>query len=132
MNKSLPVIVFRIGMGVLFLLLIGSLFRLQVIKGEYYQRIAESNFVRIRRIIATRGEIYDQKYRPIVMNIPSHNLYLISGKINNIESLAIYLQHHFGIRKEDLHTMVFQQRFKTYEEILLADNIPYETVLALS
>ncbi|MDP2173869.1 MAG: penicillin-binding protein 2 [Candidatus Cloacimonadaceae bacterium] len=132
MNKSTPILVFRICMGVLFLLLISFLFRLQVVKGEYYQRIAESNFVRIRRIIATRGEIYDKKYRPIVMNIPSHNLYLISGKIGNTNALASFLQINFGIAKDDLLKRVFEQRFKTYEEILLADNITYETVLALS
>ena len=30
-----------------------------VLKGDYYRRIAESNFARIRRVVATRGEIYD-------------------------------------------------------------------------
>jgi penicillin-binding protein 2 len=52
--------------------LLGALFRLQVIKGDEYRRIAESNFVRIRRVSATRGEIYDSKYRPVAINIPSH------------------------------------------------------------
>ncbi|MCD8480009.1 MAG: hypothetical protein LRZ88_07145 [Candidatus Cloacimonetes bacterium] len=41
-----------------------------------------------RRIVATRGEIYDQKYRPIVQNVPAHNLYLTSGKIRNLQSLS--------------------------------------------
>jgi penicillin-binding protein 2 len=117
---------------VLMIFLLGALFRLQVVKGSYYERIAESNIFRIRRITATRGEIYDCKYRPIVVNIPSHNLYLTSGKIGNTEKLAAFLTTYFGITDEDLHTMVFEQRFKTYEEILLADNISYETVLALS
>ncbi len=132
MIKSIPSMVFRISLGVLMLLLVGILFRLQVVKGAYYERIAESNFVRIRRIVATRGEIYDHKYRPIVVNVPSHNLYLISGKIRNIQALSVFLQLHFGITREELVSLVFQQRFKTYEELLLVDNLPYETVLALS
>lgn len=123
---------FRISLGVLFLLLLGSLFRLQVIGGAYYKRIAESNFVRIRRVTATRGEIYDHKYRPIVINIPSHNLFLTSGKITNVKALGAFLRNWFDIGEEELHQLVFQQRFKTYEEILLAENIPYEKVLALS
>ncbi|HQB97434.1 MAG TPA: penicillin-binding protein 2 [Candidatus Cloacimonadota bacterium] len=130
MTKAIKV--FSIVTGLLFLLLTVSLFRLQVIKGEHYKRVAESNFVRIRRIIATRGEIYDQKYRPIVQNVPSHNLYLISGKIGNLPSLARFLNLHFDINEEDLRQMVIEQRFKTYEEILLADNIEYEKVLSLS
>jgi penicillin-binding protein 2 len=124
--------VFRIVLGVLLLSLAVALFRLQVVKGSYYQRIAESNFVRIRRIVATRGEIYDHKYRPIVVNVPSHNLYLTSGKIGNINALSAFLKLNFGISALELHELVFKQRFKTYEEILLADNIPYEKVLALS
>jgi penicillin-binding protein 2 len=130
MTKAIKV--FTIASAALFLVLIVSLFRLQVIKGEHYKRVAESNFVRIRRIIATRGEIYDQKYRPIVQNVPSHNLYLTSGKIHNLASLARFLSLHFDIAEEELHQMVLEQRFKTYEEILLADNIPYEKVLTLS
>ena len=61
MTRSVQSLVFRVTLGVLFLLLTGALFRLQVLKGEYYGRIAESNFVRIRRVVATRGEIYDSK-----------------------------------------------------------------------
>lgn len=132
MTRSVPTLVFRISLGVLMAVLVGALFRLQVVKGSYYKNVAESNFVRIRRIVATRGEIYDCKYRPIVTNVPSHNLYLTSGKIADTGKLAEFLAANFGIKPEDLRKEVFQQRFKTYEEILLADNIPYETVLALS
>ena len=132
MTRSQPVLIFRLVLGVLFFALLVSLFRLQVIKGSYYKEVAELNFVRIRRIVATRGEIYDSKYRPIVQNIPSQNLFLTSGKIKNFPLLARFLRDNIGITVEELSQMVFKQRFKTYEEILLADNIPYETVLSLS
>jgi len=132
MIKSQATLVYRITLAVLFLLLAGALFRLQVVKGKDFQRIAESNFVRIRRITATRGEIYDHKYRPIAQNVPSHNLYLTSGKIRNLPALSRFLERNFAIPQAELHNLVLKQRFKTYEEILLADNIPYETMLILS
>jgi len=44
----------------------------------------------------------------------------------------VFLKAHFGIEPEELRKLVFEQRFKTYEEILLADNLPYEMILALS
>ncbi|HOH46841.1 MAG TPA: penicillin-binding protein 2, partial [Candidatus Cloacimonadota bacterium] len=90
MIKSSPALIFRIVQALLFLALAVALFRLQVIKGEYYKQAAELNFVRIRRVPATRGEIYDSKYRPIAVNIPSHNLYLTSGKINNLKALVSF------------------------------------------
>lgn len=132
MTKSHAILVYRISLAVLFSLLVMSLFRLQVVKGNTYQRIAESNFVRIRRVVATRGEIYDHKFRPIVSNVPSHNLFLTSGKIHNFPALSRFLARNFGISEAELHELVLKQRFKTYEEILLADNIPYETMLILS
>lgn len=130
--KNLYLNIFRIVLVILILLLVGMLFNLQVVKGTYYQRIAESNFIRIRRIPATRGEIYDCKYRPIVTNIPSYNLYLTSGKISNMDALSSFLAYNFSIDAEELRKMVFEQRFKTYEEILILDNIPYEMVIKLS
>ncbi|NLN85477.1 MAG: penicillin-binding protein 2 [Candidatus Cloacimonetes bacterium] len=132
MIKNFSTLVFKVTLVVLTLILVVALFRLQVLKGEYYRHIAESNFVRIRRVTATRGEIYDCKYRPIVVNIPAHDLYLTTSRINNTERLSVFLKIHFGIEPEELKELIFAQRFKAYEEILLADNLSYDTVVALS
>jgi len=123
---------FRIIMGLLFVVLLIALFRLQVVQGSYYKQIAESNFVRLRRIIATRGEIYDHKYRSIVENIPSQNLYLIPGRIRNFKSLSDFLAQEFGITLEELRQHIEKTRFRSYEDILVAENIPYDNVLTLS
>jgi penicillin-binding protein 2 len=130
MNKASRV--FMIVSIVLFGLLIIALFWLQVIKGEHYKRVAESNFVRIRRLSATRGEIYDHKYRALVQNVPSHNLYLTSGKIHNLPALARFLSLQFDISAEEVTELVLKQRFRTYEEILVVDNVPFEKMLGVS
>ncbi|MFO7659617.1 MAG: penicillin-binding protein 2 [Candidatus Cloacimonadaceae bacterium] len=123
---------FRIIIGLIFTVLIVALFRLQVVQGGYYKQIAESNFVRLRRIIATRGEIYDHKYRPIVQNVPSQNLYLIPGRIGSFQSLADFLEQEFGVTMEELRQHIEKTRFRSYEDILITENISYETVLTLS
>jgi penicillin-binding protein 2 len=130
MTKSTRV--FSIFSLILLAILLVSLFYLQVIRGEYYQQVAESNIFRIRRVFATRGEIYDNKYRPIVQNIPSHDLYLTTNKIGDLNALARFLFLHLQIEEKELMEIVQKQRFKTYEEILIADNIDYEKVLSLS
>ncbi len=129
---SKPTRLFSIFSAILLAILLVSLFRLQVLRGKYYQQVAESNVLRIRRIFATRGEIYDNKYRPIVQNIPSHDLYLTTNKVVDIEALARFLFHHLGIENEELVEIVQKQRFKSYEEILIADNIEYESMLKIS
>ncbi len=132
MDKFSFVHFFRLILGLLFGILVFALFRLQVVQGEYYKQIAESNFVRLRRIIATRGEIYDHKYRSIVKNIPSQNLYLITGRIKNYKALADFLYAEFNITADDLKKLIESLRFRSYEDIIIAENVPYERVLTLS
>ncbi len=123
---------FRILLGLLFVILLIALFYLQVMQGSYYKQIAESNFVRLRRIIATRGEIYDHKYRSIVENVPSQNLYLITGRIRNFKALSDFLTAEFNVGGEELHQIIEKTRFRSYEDVIIAENVPYETVLTLS
>jgi penicillin-binding protein 2 len=132
MNKFSFIHFFRIVMGLLFIILFIALFRLQVVQGEYYKQIAESNFVRLRRIIATRGEFYDHKYRTIVENIPSQNLYLITGRIRNYQGLADFLETEFGIAREELNQLIAKTRFRSYEDVIISENVPYEKVVTLS
>ena len=125
-------LVFKITLGLLFLILVFSLFRLQVVQGERYKQIAEQNYVRIIRVTATRGEIYDSRYRPIVLNVPSQNLHLIASRIKNLPALKVFLHNKLGISEEDLTFQLEKHKFRNYEEILLADNIPFEQALVLS
>ncbi len=109
-----------------------AVFNLQVVQGSYYKEVAENNVVRLRRIIATRGEIYDHKYRPVVVNIPSHTLYLITGQIKDYSKLSAFLSSEFKVEDKELRALIEKTKFRSYEDVLIADNIPYEKVLTLS
>ena len=47
---------------------------LEVIKGEYYQNLAQGNRLRIYSLSAPRGIIYDRFQQPLVYNVPSFDL----------------------------------------------------------
>jgi penicillin-binding protein 2 len=47
---------------------------LQLVKGEYYQNLAQGNRLRIYSLPAPRGIIYDRFQRPLVYNVPSFDL----------------------------------------------------------
>ncbi len=59
-----------------FLVLIGRIYMLQIVRGETYLQKSESNFVQSRRIAHPRGLVFDQAMRPLVDNRPSHDLYM--------------------------------------------------------
>lgn len=68
--------------GIAVLILAGRLFYLQVIKGDYYAKLAESNSVTFVRETAPRGYIYDRNYRAMVTNSPAYSAGIIPFYFN--------------------------------------------------
>ncbi|MFW6211118.1 MAG: penicillin-binding transpeptidase domain-containing protein, partial [bacterium] len=64
-----------IGVCVVFLGM--RLFYLQIIKGSYYKKLADTNCVNLVKDRAPRGYIYDRNYRKIVNNAPSYTVNII-------------------------------------------------------
>lgn len=81
---------------VIFLLLVIRLFYLQIIEGEEYRRLSESNCIRLQNIDAQRGLIYDRNGNLLVDNRPSFDLSIIlkdAGAVSDtVEKIATYLK----------------------------------------
>lgn len=115
-----------------FLVITFCLFRFQVLEGEKFQRIAEHNFVRIQRIEPIRGGIFDRNFNPIALNRPSSNLYILPVRLKNLEEVAQFVSSYFPITAEEIKQKVFEQRFRSYQELLLVQNVDYDTVVEIS
>ncbi len=77
----------------LFLLvLLAKAFYLQVVKGEYYADKARSNMLRRYLVRAPRGRIFDRKGRPLALNRPSFNLYVVPGDVGK-KTMPELLKH---------------------------------------
>ena len=131
MTEKRPQFLFYI-IGFLFFILLFSLFNLQIINGEKYFRIAERNYVRIKTIEPVRGEIFDRKFRPIVTNKPSYNLYIVLGKIRNKTKLIDFIEEHFGSERKNIEEIIRKNRFRLYQEILLVRNVNFEKMVEIS
>lgn len=116
----------------LFLILILSLFKLQIIEGEKYKEIAQKNVVRIQTMYPTRGEIFDRKYRPIVLNKPSYNLYITPGNIEDKDLVAEFVSNTFKGDPEEIKKIIHKNRFRSYQDLLLVQNISYEKMISAS
>ncbi len=73
MNKRIKL--FKVVIIVIFIVLIGRAFQLQIIQGEQYYRLAENNRISIRPVNAPRGRIYSSEGQTLVSNKLSYNLY---------------------------------------------------------
>ncbi|MDP8268861.1 MAG: penicillin-binding protein 2 [Candidatus Tenebribacter davisii] len=110
----------------IFLILLISVFKLQIIDSEKYKNIAKKNVFRIQTIYPTRGEIYDKKYRPIAINKPSYNLYITLGKIVNKDSVSKFISINFDKSIDEVAKIIHDNRYRSYQDILLIQDIPYE------
>lgn len=62
--------------AVAFLILVGRLWQLQVVRGDQYLEEALSNVVQKRFISSVRGKILDRVGRPLATNRPAFNIYV--------------------------------------------------------
>ncbi|MDY6915076.1 MAG: penicillin-binding protein 2 [Candidatus Cloacimonadota bacterium] len=126
-SKFLEVILIAI-----FLLIVAHLYKIQILHGKKYAEIAQNNYVRLKKIKPVRGEIYDRNYEPIAVNKPSRNLYLNTGKIKNKDNLIKFLAAHFSETEEEIEEIIYQNRFRLYQDILLFQNLEYKTFVEIS
>lgn len=72
---------FKIILIIIFVLLIGRGFHLQIINGDYFYNLSEGNRTSFRPISAPRGKIIDREGEILVSNKLSHNLFLLTNEL---------------------------------------------------
>jgi len=67
-----------------FLVLVVRLFWLQIIKGADYDLIAQENRIKIEKVLAPRGVIYDRNGEVLVSNTPEGREYLSAKALSHV------------------------------------------------
>src|SRR5688572_23863155 len=93
---------------VAFLGLMARLIVLQVIHGERYSYLSENNRIRIKRILGTRGMIYDRRGDLLVDSRPSFDLLFVPEDSENPEATLKQLARYLG-REENELVATFKQ-----------------------
>ena len=112
---------------------------LQIIKGDYYYNLAEGNRIRIARIEANRGIIYDSSNRPLVRNVANFLLYFVPAdlpeneqeKRSIIERLSQILGTLSPADIENILTAVKPKSLESYQPLFVTDNIEYNKAMLL-
>ncbi len=91
---------------IIFLILIGRLFYLQILKGEYYRHLSENNRIRVYRIQAPRGLIKDREGRIIASNRPSFDLVFMPSEIRNPRAAAKILSPVINMKEEEIESII--------------------------
>lgn len=111
---------------VLFAVLLGRMFYLQLWCGDYYAKQSDGNRLRQSRILAPRGIIYDSEGKELVNNLPGYAVVLqkqSSYKPETLQRLSNLLQ----MPVEEINAKIKASK-NFYEPIMLKNNLDQQMV----
>ena len=115
-----------------FFLLLIRLFYLQIIEGEEYRRLSESNCIRIQSIDPPRGLIYDSKGELIVDNRPSFDVCITLKDAKPIEETLYRLSLCAGVSQQELSERLKKQKgVRAYNPVVLMPDVDRDTLAAI-
>lgn len=112
------------------LVLLGRLWYLQAIKGDYYYEQAENNRIRPVKLRPPRGIIYDRSGRPLVENMLTFDISIVPEDTTDLEASVSGISAIVNMTPEDIHTLLDDAaptRSK-YEPIKLREEAPWDEV----
>src|SRR5580704_1864305 len=108
----------------IFLVLAYGLWRLQVMKSDFYALAAEKNRIRNVPVLAPRGKILDREGRPIVENYPSFTALLLRDSSRDLATDADLIAQGLHLDADEVRTRI--KRFASlpqYQPIFLKEDI---------
>ncbi len=111
----------------LFILLV-RLFFLQIVGGEEYRRLSESNCIRLQSIDSPRGLIFDTNGLLIVENRPSFDVRIIPRDAKPVNKTLSKIAEHLDIDEADLKKKYRKNRSLPYKPVLLKKDVGRNTL----
>jgi penicillin-binding protein 2 len=72
------------------------LYYLQIIRHKKYARLADRNRIRIHRLPALRGLVFDANHRPLVNTLPSFDAVVVPEDMRNVRRTVARLEGYLG------------------------------------
>ena len=124
---------FFLCIAAILLLLLAQSFNLQIIKGDYWEDLAEGNRIRSYPIPALRGIIYDRNKIPLTSNTAELDLTAIPADLvgkENYQQIVGKLSQILELPENTLKEKIEQNKALSYP-IVIADNISKEKAILL-
>jgi len=110
--------------AVVFLVLIGRYFYLQVVNHSYYATQAEQNRIKSNRINASRGLIYDRNGVLLADNVTAYRLLLTPEKAADIDQQLIQLNTIIHFTDEELADIKQQLQYNPiFKPLIIKDKL---------
>lgn len=124
---------FFLAISILFVILFGRSFYLQVVKGQESLTLAQENRFRVQTIRAPRGLFYDRNKVPLVKNIPNYEVTVIPNDLpkEEPEREKIYerLSETIKMEEEDIKKKAEEKGLYYTQPLLVSKSVSRDTSL---
>lgn len=108
------------------------LYRLQVGQGETWRSLSENNRIRLQRLTATRGLIYDRNGEPLVDNRPSFDVVVVPEDTEDLAATIRRVNEFLGGNELNVKALVAAARARPpYEGLIVKRDVDYSAVVTL-
>jgi penicillin-binding protein 2 len=115
-----------------FLLLGGQLWILQILRGDEMRVLSESNRIRLRRVHATRGSVLDRFGRTLVDSRASFDVVIVPEDARDLETTAETLSHFLNQSAADTQTILKEVAGRPpFQEITIKRDVAWNEVVAV-
>lgn len=121
-------IFFIICFSILFL----NLFRMQILRGDYYRGLSEKNRLRVVYLEGARGKILDRNGKEIATSRLSFNCTAVPGQAKEtIHESILVIASILGEDAEKLEKLYHRKKAGVFNSVLLAEDIPAKAAMAI-
>ena len=113
----------------IFLILLGRLTYLQILKGDEFEKFSRENRIRLLTTPAPRGKIFDRNGNELVINRPSFDIAILPNEVENIEDLSTKLSKILSIDPDEIKNKINKSiTHNLYTPIIVANDIDRNTL----
>jgi penicillin-binding protein 2 len=118
--------------AVVFSLIAVRLYYLQVLQHKELSGLADRNRIRIRRVPAPRGLVFDVRHRPLVDARPTFDAVMVPEDSDNLSATIERLEHYLGQdHVADKIAAAEDQDRPPYEPVTVQERLDWQQVVAL-
>jgi penicillin-binding protein 2 len=114
-----------------FVLLMGQLWKLQIVEGQSYRQMADVNRFRVSPVSAPRGVIYDRAGMIVAVNTPSFQLSIIPAGLPQDDPERVYAQlgSLLNMAPEEIAKRVDNRKGDDYTPVTVMSDVDRDVVL---
>ncbi|MFN3286523.1 MAG: penicillin-binding protein 2, partial [bacterium] len=107
------------------------LWQLQVLQGDYYAQLADTNRLRIHHVAAPRGLILDRRGTPLVLNRPAFSVSILPMELREPARVLPELARVLGVPQEELWSRWERARSRPFEPVSVRRDVGIRVVTLL-